>query len=131
MKALLVVVLALAVVPAAHGKGCARIETTSPLIAGKRATITLTTLMPTYGPDGSLRATEPYVDGIVAMSLYVKPRFGLPVLLPLARNPRNRSEWRARFRFWRAGTWTLTSTATPPGLPSGCAGAKRVFVRPS
>jgi hypothetical protein len=63
------------------------------------------------------------------MSMYVKPRFGVPVLLQLARNPSNRSQWRARFVFRRPGTWTLSSTAIPPGLPEGCAGAKRVLVR--
>lgn len=129
MKALLVVLVALAVVPAANGKGCARIETSTPLVVGKRATITLTTLMPTYAPDGSLRAAEPYVDGSVAMSMYVKPRFGVPVLLQLRRNHRYRSQWWAYFTFRRAGTWTLTSTAIPPGLPSGCSGQKRVVVR--
>lgn len=129
MRLAFVVAAALVAAPSAHGKGCARITTTTPVVAGKPARITLTTLLPTYSTRGALVDLQPYADGIVAMSVFVQPPFGNAVLLQLVRSRSDRSRWTARFVFSKAGTWWVTSTALPDGLPASCSGKKRVVVR--
>jgi hypothetical protein len=131
VKAVAIIALAgtLALVPEAYGKGCARITTTAPVVAGTPVRITLTTMLPSYAPDGSLRKLTPNPLGAsVPMSVFATPQFGPAALITLRRSRVDRSKWSARFAFPRPGSWWLTSTMLPDGLPDSCSGRKLIRV---
>jgi hypothetical protein len=124
VKAVLVVVVALAVAPAAHAKGCARITAPATGVVGQPAAITLVTVMES---DGSERLT-PYVDRIVALSVYAQSYSGRVWTFRLKRDRADGSRWIGRIAFPHAGVWWLRSTASS-GRPARCSGKTRVLVR--
>lgn len=102
VKTVVVIALAgaLALAPEAHGKSCMRITTTTPVVAGMPVRITLTTMLPSYAADGSLRKLTPYPAGAsVPMSIFATPRVGPAALITLRRSRLDRSRWSARFVF--------------------------------
>ena len=114
---------ALLAAPAASAKSCARVDAPRTATVGERVRIVLTTLHPALAPDGTPRL-EPYDDPIVAMSAWLVPARGRPLLVSFRRGFADRSRWYARVTFPRAGVWRIRPTAG-----TACSGEARVLVR--
>lgn len=119
---LLVVLIGLALAPAAQAKFCVRLalDPARP-VAGTTARVLMTTL---GGPDGQPLAIA---GDPLGMNVNVAGP-GTLLEVPLRRALGKPAVWWARVRFPRAGTWTL-SWALWSGTSSPCAPTLRVRLR--